>query len=510
MNAPLMRPPPAGETLDVAIIGAGFSGMCMAIHLKQAGRSNFAILEKADDLGGTWRDNTYPGCACDVPSHLYSFSFDLNPDWSRMYAGQAEIWDYMRRCARKYGIEPFIRYNKAVTRASHDEALGLWRVETSDGETVWARVLVSGVGALHIPAYPNIPGLERFGGKAFHSAHWDHDYDLTGKRVAVIGTGASAIQFVPEIAPQVEKLHVFQRTPPWILPRMDRPMTAFEQRLFRALPFLQWLFRGQIYARMEMRALGFTINPKLIKRAEQLARDFLDRSIPDPDMREKLTPDYTMGCKRVLLSNDYYATLLRENVELVTDPIAEVHENGVVMRDGTVREVDAIIYGTGFKATDPLAEIDIYGPGGRSLKDDWKAGAEAYLGTAVAGYPNLFLLLGPNTGLGHNSIIYMIESQVHYIMECLRLMDERGIHALDPKEEVQAAYNHELQERLARTVWQSGCQSWYLTEDGRNTTIWPGFTFSYRKRTRRPRLEDFRMLAASAPASQGQAHIQPG
>lgn len=477
--------------IDVAIIGTGFSGLGMAIALKKAGRDDFRIFEKADEVGGTWRDNHYPGCACDVPSHLYSFSFEPNPDWSRMYSPQPEIWRYLRHCADKYALRPHIRFGCEILRAVFDEARALWVLTDRTGAQTTARVVVSGMGGLSRPAYPSLPGLEEFQGTSFHSADWNHDYDLAGKRVAVIGTGASAIQFVPAIAPQVGQLTLFQRTPPWVLPKADRPVRRWEMALMRALPPLQYLWRGAIYCMMESRAYAFTRNVKLMSRVAEMATRHLEQAIPDPVLRAKLTPDYTPGCKRLLISNDYYPALNRPNVHVETARIETVTATGIRTRDGVEHPVDAIIFGTGFKANDVLSPTEIVGRGGRSLNAEWDRGAAAYLGTVVAGYPNMFFLMGPNTGLGHNSMVYMIESQIRYVMDALRQLDRRRWRALDVAPAVQAAYNDALQGEIAHTVWQSGCKSWYLTEDGRNPTVWPGFTFSFRRRTRRVDLNDF-------------------
>lgn len=487
MNAPFK---PAGQApakpdVDVAIIGSGFSGLGMAIALLKDGREDFVILEKANGVGGTWRDNTYPGCACDVPSHLYSFSFEPNPDWSRVYSSQPEIRAYLEGVADKYGLRPYLRFGRTVTKMVFDEAGGFWRVTTDDGQVITARVVVSGTGGLSRPMLPNIKGMERFKGRTFHSAWWDHGYDLTGKRVAVIGTGASAIQFVPQIVPKVKSLTLFQRTPPWIVPKMDRPMHSWERAMFRAAPVFQKLLRGVIYTQMESRAGAFVFKPDAMARAEKQARQFIAATISDPVLREKVTPTYRMGCKRILISNDYYPALARPNVDLVTDGIAEITAKGVRTADGVEHEVDAIIYSTGFAATDALSPTQVYGRGGRHLNAEWEAGAQAYLGVTVSGYPNFFMLMGPNTGLGHNSIVYMIESQIRHVMDGLRRMDAAGAVWMDPKREAQNQFNAFVQERVGKTVWNSGgCKSWYLTADGRNTTIWPGFTFDYRRRVK--------------------------
>ncbi len=470
---------------EVIIIGTGFAGLGMAINLRKAGKNNFVIFEREADVGGTWLVNNYPGCACDVQSHLYSFSFAPNPQWSRMFSPQEEIWQYLRDCADRFGVRPHIRFRQTVTSARYDEDAGIWTVTTDAGMTATARVLVSAMGPLDRPFIPAIKGIDKFRGKAFHSQHWDHDYDLTGKKVAVIGTGASAIQFVPQIARQVADLKLFQRTPPWIIPKPDRSLTALEQRLFKRLPIVQKAVRGAIYGMLESRVLAFVFTPRLMKLFQKVAVMHINKHIKDPLLRTKLTPDYTIGCKRVLISNDYYPALARDNVDVITDDVAEIRANSVVTSDGKVHAVDAIIYGTGFQATDPLPRSMVYGKGGQDLLDAWAGGIEAYKGCVVAGFPNLFIVPGPNTGLGHSSMVYMIESQIRYVMGALRTLDRRTAKSLDVRPEVQRAYNDELQNRIQGTVWNTGgCQSWYINEDGKNVTLWPGFTFAFRQLTR--------------------------
>ena len=486
------------EAFEVAIVGSGFSGLAMAIRLKREGRGPFVILEKGDEVGGTWRENHYPGCACDVPSHLYSFSFAPNPRWSRMFAPQREILDYLVRCADESGVRPHVRFRSEVERIEFDEGLGRWRIFVRGGATLTARHVVLGVGALSKPALPDLPGRERFRGKSFHSAQWDHGYDLAGKTVAVVGTGASAIQFVPQIAPQLKRLHLFQRTPPWVLPKPDRAMTGVEQRLFAAAPFLQRLFRALIYWRMEGRGLGFTVDPRIMKLAALVGRRHIRRQIRDPLLREKVTPSYLPGCKRILMADDYYPALERPNVEVVTDGIREIGERGVVSRDGVERPVDAILYGTGFRVADFLAPMRVVGRGGVDLNDAWRGGVEAYLGTTVAGFPNLYLLMGPNTGLGHNSMVFMIEAQVNHVLQCLGAVKDRGAASAEVKEPAQRRFNRALQPRLHKSVWASGCQSWYLDAQGRNSTLWPGFTFEFWLRTRRLRAGDYRFEGGTA------------
>lgn len=481
--------------VDVAIVGTGFAGIGMAIRLKQAEFDAFTVLEQAGDVGGTWRDNTYPGAACDVQSHLYCFSFEKNPDWRHEFGRQPGILGYLRHCVDKYGVRPHLRFHTEVTGADFDEDSGLWRVELNGSETLTARALVSGAGGLSRPNYPDIPGLESFRGEKFHSSRWNHDYDLAGKRVAVIGTGASAIQFVPQIAPEVAQLHLFQRTPPWIMPRPDRAIDEGERRWYRRLPILQGLQRLKLYLMLESRALGFVVNTRIMKMATKLGEKHIRRTISDPALRRKVTPDYTPGCKRILISNDYYPSLERENVNLVTDGILEITPAGVITRDGTEHEVDAIIMGTGFQAAEMDAPFPVRGRGGRSLDQAWADGPEAYKGTTVAGFPNLFMIVGPNCGLGYNSMVLMIESQIRYIVESLKLLRRRRLKFMDVRREAQDRYNRRLQKLLESTVWQTGgCVSWYQTRSGKNTTLWPGFTWEFRWRLRRPRAGAYELV----------------
>ena len=497
MNAPVDLPPARSSepevACDIAIVGSGFAGLGMGIGLKQSGVDDFLILEKAEALGGTWRDNHYPGCSCDVQSHLYSFSFAPNPDWSRMFSPQLEIRRYLEHCADRFDLRQHLRFGHELTHAQWDAPAALWRLRMRDGRRVQARVLVSGMGGLSRPSIPDIPGLASFAGAVFHSQQWRHDYPLAGKRVAVIGTGASAIQFVPQIAPQVAHLDLYQRTPPWIMPKPDREVTRAERWLFRHLPFTQTLMRAGLYWMLESRVLGFVLHPGLMKAVELVARRHLKKQVPDPALRKALTPDYTIGCKRVLISNDYYPALLRSNVDVVTTGIERVESDAVIMRDGTRRPADTIILGTGFHATDPLPRGVIVGRDGRDLLDAWRDGAEAYLGTTVAGFPNLFLIAGPNTGLGHSSMVFMIESQVNYVLDALRQMCSQRVHAVDVKPQVQASFNRDIQQRLGHAIWsEGGCASWYIDpRNGKNTTLWPGFTWQFRRATQTFLLADY-------------------
>ena len=493
------RPPTHAEELsvDVLIVGGGFSGLCMAIKLREAGTNSFLLLEKSDDIGGTWYDNRYPGCACDIPSHLYSFSFDLSPDWSRMYPGQQEIHDYLKRCVERYELAPHIRLNTRLHEAIWDEAGAVWHASAGEGMRIRARVLVSGIGGLHVPQYPKVKGIERFASPKFHSSTWDHSVELDGKNVAVVGTGASAIQFVPQIAPRAGKLYLFQRTPPWIVPRMDFAIPEKWKRRFRRIPFVMGAFRRYIFWRQEFRVLGFLGNRFVRRKATEIATRHRERQIKDPKLRAALAPNYELGCKRVLVSDDFYPTLTRSNVELVSDGIAEVREHSIVTSDGGERLVDVLIFGTGFRATEPLIGIRLVGREGVEIHDAWRERMSAYLGITVSGFPNLFLLLGPNTGLGHNSVVLMIEAQVRYVMSCLALMKRRKRRILEVRQETQKQFVAEVHRRMQGTVWQSGgCHSWYQDQrTGENTTLWPGSVVAYVRKTRSASPADYELLS---------------
>jgi cation diffusion facilitator CzcD-associated flavoprotein CzcO len=485
--------------VEVAIVGAGFSGLAVARELDRSGFSDYAILERGGSVGGTWRDNGYPGCACDVPSHLYSLSFGPRADWSRAFAPQPEIRAYLEACADALGVRPRLQLGREVVSASWDAVAGRWRVRLRDGDELAARAVVAATGALSNPALAELPGRERFRGAQFHSARWDHGFDLAGKRVAVVGTGASAVQFIPRLQPLVARLHVLQRTPPWILPRRDRAFRPWERALLRALPAARWLYRQAIFWRLEGRGLAFVEHPALMRAVAWVARRHLARAVPDPALRERLTPRYRPGCKRILLADDYYPALSQPNVELVTEPVAEVTERGVRLAGGRVLEVDAIIHGTGFAVHHHLGGMAVTGPGGVTLAQRWREGARAYLGTMVAGFPNLFLMTGPNTGLVHNSMLVMIEGQARWIARALRLARERGAATVEPREEAEGAWVERIRRRSARSVWSSGCRSWYLDPQGRNTTLWHGFASGFRARLARLRPAELRLGSGAAP-----------
>ena len=474
-------------TTRIAIIGAGHSGICMGMQLKRAGIDDFLILEKGATLGGTWRDNTYPGASCDAPSFLYSFSFAQKTDWSRRFAWQSELLAYSVQCAVQSGLLPHCRFNSEVTAARFDEARNLWRIELAGGDVVEAQFLVTGVGQLHWPATPAIPGRESFEGAQFHSARWDHGVDLAGKRIVVIGNAASAVQFVPQIAPLASQLTIFQRSANWLMPRNDHLYSPRVQRAMTRWPWLakalhdfQWFFFGE---------LQLTPLMKQVRIVQWLAtlrsKAHLRRQVKDPALRAKLVPDYPIGAKRVLFNDDYFPTLNRANVQLVTDAVERIEPDAVRSKGGERFTADVIIYATGFHATDFLAPMSITGAGGRDLKQQWQHGAHAYLGVTVSGFPNLFMLYGPNTNLGHNSILVMIEAQVGYIIDAIRQMDAGGVRRLDVKRPVMEEYNRWLQGDLARSVWAADKQSWYKLADGTITNNWPHSTIRYRKLLRR-------------------------
>ena len=476
--------------VDVAIVGGGFAGLGLATLLAREGRS-FLVLEAKSEPGGVWRDNHYPGVACDIESQLYSYSFSPNPDWSRTYAPQREIYAYLRRHADALGDRLWT--DAPVTAATWEPTERRWRIETSMERVVHARALVSASGlAFHQPVVPELPGFASFRGATFHSARWDHSVPLAGRRVAVIGTGASAIQIVPAIAPQVASLTVFQRTAPWIVPRGDREVPTALKALFRRAPATQRALRAAFFARHELLSVALTRKPELMRYVERATLKELHRAVRDPVLRDKLTPRYRMGCKRILLSDDYYEALTRPNVEVTTHAIAEITASGLRTSDGAHHEVDAIVFATGFEAANASPPFAARGTGA-TWDELWKRDPSAYLGTTIRGLPNFFLLVGPNTGLGHNSMIAMMEAQFRYLRGAFAALDEVG--AVELREDAQRRYNDWLEQRLARTVWASGCQSWYLSKSGRNTTMWPGSVLEFRHRTRRFDLENYETVA---------------
>ncbi|MFI6339181.1 flavin-containing monooxygenase [Streptomyces sp. NPDC050535] len=485
------------EHVRVAVIGSGFGGLGAAVRLRREGVTDFVVLERAGSVGGTWRDNSYPGCACDVPSHLYSFSFAPHPDWPRTFSGQEHIRAYLEHVTDVFRLRPHLRFDSEVKMMTWDAEKLRWGIETSSGYLT-ADVVVSATGPLSDPKIPDIAGIDTFPGKVFHSARWDHDYDLRGKRVAMIGTGASAIQIVPAIQPEVARLTLFQRTPPWVMPRVDRAISGAERWLHRRLPFTARARRGLLWGIRELQVQAFTKRPEELGLVERLARHNIARGIKDPEVRARLTPDYRIGCKRILLSNTYYPALGQPNVDLVTGGLSEIRGSTLVAADGSEAEVDAIVFGTGFHVTDmPIAER-VVGADGRTLAESWKGGMQSLRGATAAGFPNWMTIIGPNTGLGNSSMILMIESQLNYMADYVRQLDVLGGRvALEARPDAVTAWNRQVQERMRRTVWNTGgCDSWYLDANGVNTTVWPGTTTEFRRATRRVDLAEYEVLRA--------------
>jgi cation diffusion facilitator CzcD-associated flavoprotein CzcO len=493
---------PTAQTLPVhtraVIIGTGFAGLGMAIALQRRG-VDFVIVEKADEIGGTWRDNSYPGCACDVPSHLYSFSFEPKATWSKLFSPQPEILDYLKGVTEKYGLRRYIRFGAKVNRAHWDDSEYRWHVFTESGEEYVAQFLISGAGALHIPRLPDIEGMDEFRGAAFHSAQWDHSVDLTGKRVAVIGTGASAIQIVPELVRRdagVAEVQLYQRTPPWVVPRPNSLLPDTVRKAFAYVPGLRLAVRSGIYWGLEGLGYAMTQRPGLLRAVELVGKWNIRRNVRDKELRRRLTPRYRAGCKRILYSGNYYQAVANPKATLITDRISRITPDGIVTDDGVEHAVDVIVYATGFHATDSYTYVDVKGPRGEDLVDRWnREGVVAHRGIAVADMPNLFFLLGPNTGLGHTSVVFMIESQIHYVTEAIAAVDKAGAQALAPSRSAQDRANAELQTKLAGSVWNTGgCSSWYLDEHGVNRTLWSGMTWQYWRDTRSLKLAEYKFF----------------
>jgi cation diffusion facilitator CzcD-associated flavoprotein CzcO len=483
---------PHTETRDVqiAIAGAGLAGLGMAIALRRDGVEDFVVLERADDLGGTWRDNSYPGCACDIASVLYSYADEQNPGWTHAFAHQPEIHAYIRDVARRHDVARHIRYGHEVLEASWDEDAQRWQLRTS-ARDFRAEVLISAVGALADPSTPALPGLDAFAGTVFHSARWDHGHDLTGRRVAVVGTGASAIQFVPEIQPRVAHLDLFQRTPPWVLPRGNPVIPARWRRRFARHPRLMSGVRRAVFSIYEAFHVGFQ-HPAVMKLAERRARGHIARQVADPQLRAKLTPSYRLGCKRVLGSDAWYPAVTQDNVDVLTAAIARVTPDGVLDAEGVHHPADTIIFATGFHVSDVPVSHRIRGRAGELLADRWQGSPKAHLGMSVNGYPNLFMLLGPNTGLGHNSVLLMIEAQIAYLRRALGYRREHGLATLEPTAEAQAAYVATVDRGTEGSVWTAGgCLSWYVDATGRNSTLWPGSVRAYQRRLARFEIGDY-------------------
>jgi len=493
-----------GDDVAVAIVGGGFSGIGMAIRLRQAGVGDFVVLDRGERVGGTWRDNTYPGAACDIPSHLYSFSFAPNSDWSRAYSPQAEIEQYLRACVDRFGLAGHFRFGQDVTEAAFDEPSGRWRLRTATGDRLTARVLVWATGPLSEPLVPDLPGIDDFGGRIVHTAAWDGTYDWRGQRVAVVGTGASAVQVVPELQPLAAELVVYQRSAPWIVPRNDRSIGAGRRWLYRRCPPARLAVRAWIYLRLEL-----LLGPVLLGRderrqglLEKLATAYRRRQVADPALRAVLEPDYRLGCKRVLVSDDYYPALTRPNVEVVPAAVSRLRASSVVDALGGEREVDAVVFATGFRAAEPSFAGRVRGVGGQLLSAAWQAGMTAYLGSTVPGFPNLFLLIGPNTTLGHNSMVYMIESHLNYVVDAVGFLDRPGIGTVEVRRDVAERFDRRVQAELAGATWATGgCTSWYLDHRGRNTTMWSRPTYRFRRETRRFHPADYVVRSGATTAS---------
>jgi cation diffusion facilitator CzcD-associated flavoprotein CzcO len=489
---------PEPTHVEVAIIGAGFSGLGMAMALERDGIEDYVVLERAGELGGTWRDNSYPGCACDIPSVLYSWSDEQNPEWTRLFAPQPEIWEYMKGVVARHEIDSHLRLHHDVESITWNDELQRWEIETSQG-SLTADVVVSGAGALADPKTPDLPGIERFAGKIFHSARWDYEHELEGREVAVVGTGASAIQFVPQIQPKVGRLQLFQRTPPWVLPRAEPEISRGWRRQLARHPQLMRAVRWATFSLLEAFHVGFR-HPRLMRFTELRAKRMIHKQVADPRLREKLIPDYRMGCKRVLGSNRWYPALAADNVEVVTGGVREVTAGGIVDDQGVEHRVDTIIFGTGFEATNPPIAHRIVGREGETLAQTWQGSPKAHLGVSVSGFPNLFFLLGPNTGLGHNSVLLMVEAQTAYVRQALDYRRRHGVATIEPSEAAQARFLAEVDEGTKGSVWTAGgCASWYLDSTGRNSTLWPWSVREYRRRLARFDPSELRVTRSRPP-----------
>lgn len=480
----------------IAILGAGMSGLCAAAKLKEEGYKDIVIFEKSDGVGGTWRDNTYPGCGCDVPSHLYSYSFFLNPDWNYKWSLQPQILQYFEDFADKFSLRQLCQFNRPIEECRYDDATGKWHLKDGAGKTEIFDTVISGLGQLNIPSIPDFKGKDSFKGASFHSARWDHSVDLEGKTVAVIGNGPSAVQFLPEIQKTVGKLINFQRSPAWCRPRGQREYTAkdktqFDRQNWR-MNWYRWRIRA--YADFGFGAFKSKSPMGMAKSMRKMCLEHLEEQVKDPAMRELLMPDFEPGCKRVLISDDYYPALCQPNVEVLRQGIQEITEEGIVGEDGVLHKCDAIIYSTGFQSTEFLTPMAVYGREGMSLTEAWEDGAEAYKGVAVTGFPNMFMLYGPNTNLGHNSIILMVEHQVGYVVQCINKIAEETVASIDVTPSAMLRYNKQLQADLGETVWAGDCASWYKNEAGKVTNNWSGTTTKYGQQMRAPEWSDWQIM----------------
>ncbi len=500
--------PMSTHTLDVAVIGGGFAGIGTAIRLKQRGIHDFAIFERGAAIGGTWRDNTYPGAACDIPSRLYSYSFAPNPNWSRTYSGSNEILGYIEAMTAEFGLGPHLRLGHNVTGIVFDEQAGVWEIAVEGhAHPILARTVVLASGPLANASLPDIRGIETYQGHKIHSARWDHDYDFTGKRVAVVGTGASAVQIIPELVEKAASVKVFQRTPGWVLPRVDRQTNGLTKELYRRVPAAEQLARRAWFYGHESVALGVVWNTPLTRVVELVGKAQLRRQVKDPWLRRQLTPDFRAGCKRLLMTDDYYPALQRDNCKLITWPIARISEHGIRTAEGIEHQADCIVFATGFDVSKTGTPVPVVGRDGRVLADEWSRGAYAYKSVAVSGYPNLYLTFGPNSGPGHNSALVYMEAQIDYLVGAIGLILDRNLRMLDVRRDRQDRYNAAIQRKLSATTWNSGCRSWYLTEDGFNATMYPGFATQYVHQLRAVDLDDY--LVVESSADQRQPRVAP-
>lgn len=487
------------QQAKIIIVGSGFAGLGMAIRLKNSGINDFILLERGNDVGGAWRENHYPGCACDVESLLYSFSFEPKSNWSRKFAPSAEIYEYLRHCAEKYHIYPHIHFSRSLVSAEFDERNACWNLQDSDDRRYSCQFLVSALGPLSNPIIPDFQGLNDFSGPAFHSAEWDHSVSFKDKHVAIVGSGASTIQFLPKVAEEAKSVTLFQRTAPWVMPKMDRAFKPWEKALFKFLPGFQKLWRSMIYWRAELFLKAYlNADSRMHRYGEKQIKRYIEAVIPDPQLREKITPKFSLGCKRTLLSNDYYPALMRNNVSVINAGVQGISATGLIDTNLQEHPADAILFGTGFRVDDPLSGVTVKGLGGRDLGKEWRESAFAsYYGTAISGYPNMIVLAGPNTGIGHTSLVYMIEQQIGYALKYIKKADSVSDGYLNVLPKAQQIFNDNLQKKFPGTVWAAGCESWYLTQGNKNFSIWPTFTYRYAKEMQNFRTADYELRSAS-------------
>ncbi len=497
------------DTTTVLIVGAGFAGLGTAIRLLQQGIDNFVVLERADEVGGTWRDNTYPGAACDIPSLLYSYGFEQNPNWSRAYSGSDEILDYIKTMVDKYSLSRFIRFGVNVTGLEFDEESALWTAQTADGSQFTARTAVMASGPLANASLPDIRGLDTFDGHKIHSARWDHDYDMSDKRVAVVGTGASAVQIIPELVNTARSVKVFQRTPGWVLPRPDFSHPQWARTAFRRAPLVQKAARQAWFWVHELMAVGMVWDTPVTTGIQLVAKANLRRQVSDSWLRRQLTPNFRAGCKRMLMSSDYYPALQRDNCKLISWPIATLSPNGIRTADGIEHEVDCIVFATGFDVCKAGTPFPICAAG-RELSDEWSQGAYAYRSVTVAGYPNLFFTFGPNSGPGHNSALVYMEAEIDYIVKAIGAIIANDLSTFEVREDRQNDYHGEVQQRLRSTTWNSGCTSWYLTSDGYNGTMYPGFATQFKRALSKVDMGDYVATPATARPDRKIGYAQNG